>query len=78
MEYWVGRVCMICGHEDQIELTKEQSAFDLYDGNAIEQTACSKCGATQISSLHHQLVKVDKALLDRWGQDATLFFLAQD
>lgn len=77
MKYWVGRTCKDCGNEDRVELTKEQVAFQLYD-KSIERKVCSVFHSIQWQSIHHQIIKIDKALLAQWGADSNLAFLEQD
>ena len=78
MEYWVSRRCKSCGQEDKLELTKLQSAFELYDTSTIWTQLCSVCKSDECESLHHPLVKLDQELLDIWGNNPHLAMMSQD
>ena len=39
---------------------------------------CSKCNSQNCSSLHHPFVKLDKEILDIWGNDEKLYLNPQD
>lgn len=78
MEYKLTRTCKDCKNIDSIKLTKIESAFELYDSSAIWKTPCSNCGSINCESLGHHHPKLDKELLDIWGNDSELFLMEQD
>ncbi|MEN2399289.1 hypothetical protein GKZ90_0005845 [Flavobacterium sp. MC2016-06] len=78
MKYQLIRTCKDCKNEDAFEFTKIQSAFKLYDSNEIWKKNCSKCNSLNCSSLHHPFVKLDKEVLDIWGNDEKLYLNPQD
>jgi len=78
LKYQLIRTCKDCENEDAFEFTKIQSAFELYDSNEIWKKKCSKCNSQNCSSLHHPFVKLDKEILDIWGNDEKLFLNPQD
>uniref|UniRef100_UPI0040493ADF hypothetical protein n=1 Tax=Flavobacterium sp. TaxID=239 RepID=UPI0040493ADF len=78
MKYQLIRTCKDCKNENAFEFTKIQSAFKLYDSNEIWKKKCSKCNSQNCSSLHHPFVKLDKEILDIWGNDEKLYLNPQD
>ena len=78
MKYQLIRTCKDCKNKDAFEFTKIQSAFELYDSNEIWGKKCSKCDSQNCSSLQHPYVKLDKEILDIWGNDEKLHLDAQD
>ena len=78
MIYQLIRTCKDCKNEDAFEYTKIQSAFELYDSNEIWKKNCSKCNSQNCSSIHHPYVKLDKEILDIWGNDEKLYLSLQD
>jgi len=76
--YNLERKCKNCGNIDIIQLTKFESAFNLYDSKKIWTQECSKCESKSCQSIAHQNPKIDKELLDTWGNNPELFFMEQD
>jgi hypothetical protein len=77
MKYFLTRSCQ-CGKKDQIELTKRQAAFDLYDSKKIWNAECIRCGNRNCVSLGVDKPDIDKELLLEWSTNPELFFLEQD
>lgn len=78
MEYKLSKTCKDCKYVDSIELTKVEAAFELYDSNKVWKTPCSNCGSINCESLAHHHPKLDKELLDMWGNDPELYLMEQD
>jgi len=78
MGYKLTRTCRDCKHVDFMELTKVEAAFELYDSNKIWNTPCSHCGSMNCESLGHERPKLDRELLDLWGNDPGCFLMDQD
>ena len=78
MKYKLTRTCKDCKHVDSIELTKVEAAFELYDSKKFWNTPCSNCGSKKCECLGHQHPKLDKELLDMWGNNPELFLMEQD
>jgi len=66
--------CKNCGHENTIERTKFEAAFD----HSPELKPCTKCGGTDYSSASFDLPGIDLELLEAWHADPNLYFLSQD
>ena len=78
MKYQLIRTCKDCKNEDIFELTKIQTAFELYDFKEIWNKECSKCNSTNCYSLKNPYIKLDKEILDIWGNDEKLYLNQQD
>ncbi len=78
MEYKLTRTCKDCKNVDSFKLNKVESAFELYDSNAVWNTPCSNCSSLNCESLGHHHPTLDKELLDMWGNDPELFLMEQD
>ncbi|WP_291141898.1 hypothetical protein [Flavobacterium sp. UBA7680] len=78
MKYQLIRTCKDCKNEDIFEFTKVQTAFELYDSKLIWDKKCSKCTSTNCCSLKRPYVKLDKEILDIWGNDEKLYLNSQD
>lgn len=78
MKYKLTRTCKDCKNVDSIELTKVESAFELYNSNTIWKSSCTNCGSTNCESLGHHHPTLDKELLDMWGNNPELFLMEQD
>lgn len=77
MKYHLIRTCK-CGNTDEIELTKREAAFDLYDSKEIWNSKCSKCGGTKCVSTGLNKPDFDKELILEWGNNSDLYFMEQD
>lgn len=78
MEYKLTRICENCKNEDVFEFTKIQTAFDLYDVDEIYNRPCSKCYSLIPECLNLPFVKLDKEILDMWGNNEELYLNPQD
>ena len=78
MKYILTRTCKDCKNEDFFELTKMESAFELYNSNEIWNKKCSKCYSTKCYSLQHPKLNIDKEILDVWGNNEKLYLNSQD
>lgn len=78
MQYKLTRTCKDCKNEDSFSLTKVEAAFELYDSSVIWNTPCSNCDSVNCESLGHHHPKLDKELLDLWGNDSELYLMEQD
>ena len=78
MEFKLTRICKDCNNVDTFKLSKKEAAFELYDSKAITNMPCSSCGSLNCDHLGRYHSKIDKELLDIWGQDINLYFLEQD
>lgn len=78
MDFWVTRSCKTCGYEETIELAKMDAAFHLYDSAALWKKECPACKSTECKSVSYPLVKLDKQLLDIWGNNLQLTLMEQD
>ena len=77
MEHKVIKICK-CGNRDEVEITKREAAFDLYDTKEFWDSKCSKCGSKKWFSSQVTKPAVDKELLLEWGNNTDLFFEEQD
>lgn len=78
MEYNLKRTCADCKNVDLFPVSKMEAAFELYDNSTIWKTKCTKCGSDKGYSLQHAHPKLDKEILDIWGNDSKLFLMIQD
>lgn len=78
MKYQLRRKCKDCNNEDLFEFSKIQAAFELYDINEIWNTKCSNCNSINCASIIHPHVKLDKEILDFWGNNEKLYLNPQD
>ena len=78
MEFKLTKTCKDCQTVDSIKLTKIEAAFELYDSDVIRKTPCSNCGSTNCESIRHHHPKLDKELLNIWGNNSELFLTNQD
>ena len=78
MEYYLKRICEDCKNVDSFELTKVDAAFELYDSSEIWHTPCSKCRSVNCESIEHSHPKLDRELLDIWGNDLKINLMEQD
>ena len=78
MTYQLTRTCKDCKNEDIFELTKIQSAFELYDLKDFWNKKCSKCNSTNCYAVQHPRLILDKEILDIWGNDEKLYLNPQD
>ncbi|MCR9174099.1 MAG: hypothetical protein NXI10_16480 [bacterium] len=78
MEYKLKRVCKDCKNVDSYDLSKLEAAFKLYDSSFYWNTECNVCGSPNCESLILNHPKLDKQLLDVWGNDPELFLMEQD
>lgn len=75
--YKILRECSQCGHQDEIEVSKREAAFELVDINTILGQSCKKCSSTKFST-SYQRTELDFELLKEWATDQELFLMPQD
>ena len=78
MEYNLKRTCANCKNVDLFPVSKMEATFELYNSSEIWKTKCTKCGSEKAYSLQHATPKLDKEILDIWGNDPKLFLMIQD
>ncbi len=78
MNYKLIRTCKDCNNEDSFTLTKVEVAFEQYNFNSIWESPCTICKSMNCSSISNPMIKVDRELLDLWGNDSNLHFMEQD
>lgn len=75
--YKISRECSQCGHQDEIQVTKREAAFELVDINTILGQSCKKCSSTKFST-SYQSPDLDFELLKEWATNKELFLMPQD
>ncbi len=78
MKYTLDRTCKDCKNVDAFDLSKMEAAFELYNSSEIWKKPCSQCGSIHCESISQQRPKLDKELLDLWGNDTSLHLMEQD
>jgi hypothetical protein len=78
MKYKLTRTCGDCFNVETIMLSKIEAAFETYNSKSIWNLECSKCQSTKCQSVGKEEPKLDKELLDIWGNDSDLTFSEQD
>ncbi|MES2765802.1 MAG: hypothetical protein V4642_08040 [Bacteroidota bacterium] len=75
--YKIERTCSNCGHKQQIEVSKREAAFEIYDISKLLPPECIQCsGKSFITS--YQTPNLDKELLEEWAADLELSLMPQD
>ena len=69
MKYELKRACKKCDNIDLIPVTKIEAAFELYDSSKIFEAKCSNCHSRDLKYLEHAHPKLDKEILDLWGNN---------
>jgi hypothetical protein len=72
--YLYSWTCKDCGHENSIERSKHEAAFD----HSPKLGPCAHCSGTEYTSAGFDIPEIDEELLEVWFADPTLFFLEQD
>lgn len=75
--YKITRECSQCGHQDEIEVSKREAAFELVNINTILGQSCKKCSSTKFST-SYQRPDLDFELLKEWATNQELFLMPQD
>ena len=75
--YRITRECAQCGHQEEIEVSKREAAFELVDVNAILGQSCKKCSSTNFST-SYQRPDLDFELIEEWATNQELFLMPQD
>jgi len=58
-----------CEEIELIPVSKIEAAFELYDTSEIWETPCPNCSSTKVKYLEHAHPKLDKEILDLWGNN---------
>lgn len=75
--YKIERTCTICGHNDEIMVSKREAAFELVDINNILGTTCIKCSSTSFTTAFSK-PDLDLDLLIEWATNSDLYLMPQD
>ncbi|MDP1817384.1 MAG: hypothetical protein Q8K92_23200 [Leadbetterella sp.] len=75
--YKITSECSQCGHQEEIEVSKREAAFELVDVNTILGQSCKKCSSTKFST-SYQRPDLDSELLKEWATSQELFLMPQD
>lgn len=76
-KYNIKRECSNCGQITEIEVSKRESAFDLYDINKSLGLVCNKCKLTNFIT-YFDKPELDFELLKEWAKDPDLSLMEQD
>lgn len=71
------RECSECGHQNEIEVSKKEAAFELVDVNTILGQSCEKCSSKKVTT-SYQRPDLDFELLKEWATNQELFLMPQD
>lgn len=75
--YKVERTCTVCGHTEQLIVTKREAAFELFDVDKALGQGCKNCSSTTFTT-SYQRPDLDLDLLKEWATNSDLCLMPQD
>lgn len=73
----IERTCSHCGHREEIEVTKQEAAFELVDINDVLGDTCRQCSSKTFTFFLPK-PDLDFALLKEWATSPELYLMEQD
>jgi hypothetical protein len=75
--YKIERTCSLCGHSEELIVTKREAAFELFDINKALGQTCKKCSSTSFTTAY-QRPDIDFDLLKEWATNSDFYLMPQD
>ena len=75
--YKIERACTICGHTDELIVTKREAAFELFNVSKALGKLCKKCSSMSFTTSYAK-PNLDFDLLKEWATNLELHLVEQD
>lgn len=75
--YRIERKCSNCGSKSELEVSKRDAAFELFDMNKSFGISCLKCSSNKFITYYNHPA-LDYELLKEWAQNSDLHLMEQD